>query len=486
MENGIQTLRRATSKMLQCLLWAHVVIVPVTAALTGNDWQFSLVASLIFCLAATGMWLREPDSLATRLVVAVVFIVQISLLLESMRGHRWQVDIHMYYFAALAILAAYCDWRVILMAAAATAVHHLTLNFVLPEALYPGGGDFLRVVLHAVIVVMEAAVLMWLTQKLSFALDLSSRSMAEMTAAHEKEQRLMEEHKAMRADLEEKKRKDSMALVSAFESKIHGVVKDLATSASTMKQAADELVKSAGASAQSSSVAMDTSRETSGNVQTVATAADDLATSVRDINHQVKVAADYALKAVKEANESRGAIDGLSAEAQNIGNVLEIIKAIAGQTNLLALNATIEAARAGEAGKGFAVVASEVKALAQQTAKSTEDIEEKITSIQSSTQKVALAMEGVMQTISEINAININISNGVMTQEKATSGIAANVQAIASSTQNVSSRIGEMNKQADAMDANARGVLKMADTLSAQSKNLDAEVRDFIKDIQAG
>src|SRR4029077_16147859 len=82
-------------------------------------------------------------------------------------GHAWQVDMHMYFFAALACLVAYCDYRPIVAGTVAVALHHRVLNFILPAAAYPGGGDVGRVVLHAVILLIEAGVLIWLAHTLS-------------------------------------------------------------------------------------------------------------------------------------------------------------------------------------------------------------------------------------------------------------------------------------------------------------------------------
>jgi methyl-accepting chemotaxis protein len=113
-----------------------------------------------------------------------------------------------------------------------------------------------------------------------------------------------------------------------------------------------------------------------------------LTSSVIEIGRQVQESARIANQAVDEASRTNDLVDGLSQAAGRIGVVVEMITDIAGQTNLLALNATIEAARAGEAGRGFAVVASEVKALAQQTAKATNDIGRQVTGIQAATQRI--------------------------------------------------------------------------------------------------
>ena len=104
----------------------------------------------------------------------------------------------------------------------------------------------------------------------------------------------------------------------------------------------------------------------------MASAADELSVSIKDIGQRVTQATQVASQAASDSEQTNTTVAGLAATANKIGEVIGLINEIASQTNLLALNATIEAARAGEAGKGFAVVASEVKALAGQTAKATD------------------------------------------------------------------------------------------------------------------
>ena len=106
-----------------------------------------------------------------------------------------------------------------------------------------------------------------------------------------------------------------------------------------------------------------------------------------------------------QAEQTDGRIGKLSRAAQEIGDVVKLITAIAEQTNLLALNATIEAARAGEAGRGFAVVASEVKSLASQTAKATDEISSHILGMQGATQELVAAIKEIGGTIAQISDI---------------------------------------------------------------------------------
>jgi hypothetical protein len=152
-----------------------------------------------------------------------------------------------------------------------------------------------------------------------------------------------------------------------------------------------------------------------------------LSGSINEIGRQLSRTTEIVRAAVSEAHGTNGQIEALADAAQKIGDVIKLIRAIAGQTNLLALNATIEAARAGEAGKGFAVVASEVKSLAMQTAKATEDISKLITAVQAATTSAVSAIGRISGRMQEIDSCATAVSAAVEEQSAATGEISQNV-----------------------------------------------------------
>ena len=214
-------------------------------------------------------------------------------------------------------------------------------------------------------------------------------------------------------------------------------------------------------------------------METAAVAADELSRSIAEISRQLIHATDIVSMATSEARSTDNEMAGLAAGAQKIGDVIKLIRAIAGQTNLLALNATIEAARAGEAGKGFAVVASEVKSLAVQTAKATEDIASHILAVQNSTGGAVDAIRQIAARMQEINQYTAAVASSVEEQNAATSEISHNVASAADGTSHVVSVLGEVSGAATETRASAEIVLSASQTVESAVSNLRGEVEDF-------
>ena len=181
---------------------------------------------------------------------------------------------------------------------------------------------------------------------------------------------------------QEQRRATIDSAIASFRPNIEKLLSSVSSSATAMRSTARALFGSSEHTSQRAESAVQAFNEASANVETAAVAADELSRSIGEISRQLTQTSSVVGLATNEARATDGEIAGLADGAQKIGDVVKLIRNIAGQTNLLALNATIEAARAGEAGKGFAVVASEVKSLAVQTAKATEDIASHILAVQ--------------------------------------------------------------------------------------------------------
>ncbi|WP_339027637.1 methyl-accepting chemotaxis protein [Bradyrhizobium symbiodeficiens] len=294
-----------------------------------------------------------------------------------------------------------------------------------------------------------------------------------------------DEVQAVQRRAESQRKSDMTKLADGFEGAIGEIVETVSSAATELEASASTLSSTAGRAQELATVVATASEEASTNVHSVASAAEEMSSSVREISRQVQDSARIAGEAVSQAQSTTERVSELSRAASRIGDVVELINAIAGQTNLLALNATIEAARAGEAGRGFAVVASEVKALAEQTAKATGEIGQQIGGIQAATQESVGAISQITGTIARLSEISSAIAAAVEEQGAATQEIARNVQQAAGGTQQVSSNVGEVQRGASETGAASSQVLSAAQMLSRDSNRLKLEVGKFLNSVRA-
>jgi methyl-accepting chemotaxis protein len=294
---------------------------------------------------------------------------------------------------------------------------------------------------------------------------------------------------AEREALEKNARQEKIAamarLADAFEGTVGEIVENVTSASSQLETSAGALTATAVRAQELTTMVAAASEKASTNVQSVASASEEMASSVNEISRQVQASSRIAGEAVEQARKTHDRVNNLSSAANRIGDVVELINTVAGQTNLLALNATIEAARAGEAGRGFAVVASEVKALAEQTAKATEEIRKQISDIQNATQDSVHAIEEIGVTIGRISEISSAIAYAVEEQGAATQEVARNVQQAALGTQQVASNITDVQRDASETGSASSQMLTSAQSLSSESSRLKREVGKFLETVRA-
>jgi methyl-accepting chemotaxis protein len=273
-------------------------------------------------------------------------------------------------------------------------------------------------------------------------------------------------------------------LVGDFHQRTARVIEAVARAAESVQSHARRLAEMAKNSRSSIETVTHASIDTTGNVQAVAGAAEELSTAVGDVNRRIGKSTDVARRAVSETERTNATMRGLVDAAQKIGTIVQVINDIASQTNLLALNATIEAARAGEAGKGFAVVAGEVKTLANQTTRATDEIQQQVGAIQAETGRAVEAIGNIGRTVDEMSEISTAIASAMEQQGATTQDIARNINQAADRTREVSANIKSVGETAETTSTAASELHQASDDLRSQASSLEKEMKAFITEMR--
>ncbi|MGE0489337.1 MAG: methyl-accepting chemotaxis protein [Vulcanimicrobiota bacterium] len=260
---------------------------------------------------------------------------------------------------------------------------------------------------------------------------------------------------------------------------IGGKATILTSSSSDLSNLAGKMATSAEDSSVQATSASAAGEQVNQNIHTVASATEEMASSIREISKNAGQAARVAANAVAVAESTNDTIAKLGESSTEIGKVIKVITSIAQQTNLLALNATIEAARAGEAGRGFAVVANEVKELAKETARATEDISRKIETIQEDSSGAVRAIAEITDIINQISDIANSIAGAVEEQSSTTSEISRNVAEAARGSNEITSALSQVASASENSRAGATDTLAASRSLSQLANELQDLLGQF-------
>ncbi|KQT09827.1 hypothetical protein ASG40_08750 [Methylobacterium sp. Leaf399] len=469
-------------------LWANAVLV-----VGANVWRETFaapgLAGASLALAAVPTWLayRTPADPRTRIVTSMALAALVAVLVAVFQpaggAPTIQGDLHMYFFACLAITAAFVDWKALVAFSTVVAVHHLGLSLLMPSLVFPNGGGLDRVAVHAVILVAQTAVLAWLVFQVQAGLaagDALVRTRGEKDEAD-----------ALRAQAQALARKEEVRAASvegrvrAFQGAVAGVVAAIEAALGRMGASTAAMVEVAGRTAADTDGATDSSRRAGQNVSRVASTCGGLTAAAEEIAQHLAATNAVTRAAGEEARQTGETVAKLMASVERIGSVITTIRSVAEQTNLLALNATIEAARAGEAGRGFAVVAAEVKELAGQTARSTEEIAAQIRDVQGATEQSVAFMRAFATRIGDVERTAGAMVEAIDRQRAATRAMGTDIEAALDDARAATTQVTAVSQALGTTEAAIGDVQGSADAVHRQVEILREVTAGFVRDLDA-
>ncbi|MCJ8191624.1 methyl-accepting chemotaxis protein [Sphingomicrobium aestuariivivum] len=443
---------------------------------------------------------------ATYLPAALMCAIQPALLVYTYQGSMWQMEGHLYFFPALAALVLLFDWRPIVLGAVFVALHHLVLGYLLPDWVFMGGWSLVRVIVHAVAVVILAGITANVSITASNLLNrqsedaeaqraaaaeaeaarvaaeaaLAAQADAERDVEEERELRLEAEREAMEA------RRDAVHdLADQFEASISGIAAAVGAAANQLEASAEAMNGIARSTGDQANEAMTQARLAAESAEQVTQRVVDLSRSVSNIADASREQQALSEDARQSTDMGERTVRTLTARTANVEHFIDLIRGVAKKTNMLALNATIEAARAGEAGRGFAVVAGEVKGLAGQAGKATDEVTTLIATIGEGARGADDAFGEVASTVDRLLA-HVSEVQAELEQQRAVSDVIQqtaeeNALSVDSMARFCTALAGEAQNSSRLSEEVREAAARLADS----AETLQSATRDFVIQLRA-
>ena len=504
-QSHLHPLRQAGARVLVCVFILNTIVLAIAGAVLDAPSQHvvTTLAALLSIAPAIWVFLRRRIDAATRIALAVTATAFPALFVYLFDGHEWQMDMHMYFFATLAALTVLCDRHAIVAAALATAVHHLLLTQLAPDWVFSGGANLPRVLLHALIVVLQCVVLLGLVTHLSTLIKGKAEEVEQQARLREDADRARAEtERAMgalsSAQAEAERNRNAMAAVreaeesvrrrrlvaDALEARLGLIVAELGRMGSALGASRDQLLDMLASTGDRFAQMRQSQAQVESGAHAVAGDTEGLVAAIGGVGGHSSLALSAAHEAASATQRLEPEIAALRSTVDSASQILAIVADVAAQSRMLAFNAALEAAHSG-GGTGFVVLAGEMKQLANQSGAATRQIEAQLSGIRQATESVSHAIFLATTKVRTIDDSSRRIAELVDSQIRQTGDIAA-------ATEAMKDHIGKTSDDADALEEvilKARQAMQntsaIATAVSAGSAELDQAVRDLLMELRA-
>jgi methyl-accepting chemotaxis protein len=405
------------------VLWgiAAVFIGTLAYGWIYNNLMLGLVLGLVFMGLSLGVAAWSKSGALSRVALPVLGMTMVGLMIHVARGHS---EAHFAVFAFLACLVVYRSSVAIIAGAVAIAIHHLSFNQFQTWGWGPmcfTEPSFMRVVEHAIYVVVESVVLIL----------LALRARADFATAEEL-MRIVEQIQGDNGTIN--LNASHLAVKGRVSRKLVDALQHIETAIQQVHRSSDAIRQASGDIAHGNQLLSSRTEDAAASIAQTAASVEEIASTIRasvDNAHQANQlagqASDVATRGGEAVHRVVDTMSGIQQSSRKITDIIGVIDGIAFQTNILALNAAVEAARAGEQGRGFAVVASEVRSLAQRSAEAAKEIKQLITrsveQVDSGSSLVGNTGEIIGEVVEQVRRVSALVSEITVSSSEQNEGI---------------------------------------------------------------
>ncbi|WP_323769257.1 methyl-accepting chemotaxis protein [Antarctobacter sp.] len=482
-------------EMIFCVCLLPVPTLVALFLVQDARWEvYTLVSLALFALPIA---LKRAGQGVYDLGLAFSVVALPIVITAALAGHKWQIDAHMLFFVALAVVATSGKRSVLIFATALVALHHLSLSVLAPMMVYPSADlvtNLTRTAVHAAIVILEFAVLI---------VNLEFRRASDAEAQRQKEAADLQNQAARQAEISATQSRDyAEQVVSIFDEKfaalsegrldceidtelpeqyerlrrnfnatvetLRRIIHEVTAEASSIRDGADEITRSSDDLSRRTESQAATLEQTAAAVEELTQSVNSAADGARNVEKAMQQARSHAEESSGKVAASVDAMRQIEEFSSRIDHMIGAIDEIAHQTSLLALNAGVEAARAGEAGQGFAVVASEVRTLAQRSAGSAAEIKELISEsrmqIQEGVELVRRSGEAmgiIVDQFAEVTKMISGIAQGASDQAAALTEVNTAVSQLDRVTQQNAAMVDAATASGQVLNTNAQTLARL-------------------------